>query len=109
MVPPSRRQFLHGLAGALAVTTLMAGSRSLPAQDPMPLLSEDDPTAKALGYVDNIAKVAADEPLLRPGANCANCLHYKADAIAPVAECALFPGKAVPAEAWCKAWVIKPT
>jgi hypothetical protein len=104
----NRRQFLATLAVAAAAGTVAARSGSLSAQDPLPLLSEDDPTAKALGYVDDLSKVPAGEPLLKPGANCANCLHYKAEQTAPVAPCALFPGKSVPANAWCKAWAARP-
>lgn len=104
----NRRQFLATLAAAAAAGTVATRSRPLSAQDPLPLLSEDDPTAKALGYVDDLGKVPAGEPLLKPGANCANCLHYQAEATAPVAPCALFPGKSVPANAWCKAWAARP-
>ncbi len=101
---PTRRQFLTTLAVAVAAGTLVSRTDAVRAQDPLPLLSEDDPTAKALGYVDDVGKVPAGEPLLKPGSNCANCLHYKAESAAPVAPCALFPGKSVPANAWCKAW-----
>lgn len=104
----SRRQFLSTLAVAVAAGTVVAHSGSARAQDALPLLSEDDPTAKALGYVDDVAKVPAGEPLFKPGQNCANCLHYKAEPTAAVAPCALFPGKAVPANAWCKAWAARP-
>lgn len=107
MSSPSRRRFLQSTFGTVAAAVLL-GSRPADADDALPLLSEDNPTAKALGYVDDVDKVPASEPLLKPNAICANCLHYKGAETDPVAPCALFPGTSVPARAWCKAWVIKP-
>lgn len=106
----NRRQFIKSAGtGALALAVVaVARPGQVRGQDALPLLGEDEPTAKALGYVDDVAKVPAGEPLLKPDAICANCLHYKGAETDPVAPCALFPGKAVPARAWCKAWAIKP-
>lgn len=109
MSAPSRRQFLATVACGAAACVVAAVAHRAPAQSgDLPLLSESDPTAKALGYVDDVAKVPAGEPLLKPDARCANCLHYQGRPEAATAPCALFPGKAVPGKAWCKAWAAKP-
>jgi hypothetical protein len=103
----SRRHFLSSAAGTIAALSVL-GAGPAQAETELPPLPEDNPTAKALGYVDDVAKVPAGEPMLKPDAICANCLHYKGTETDPVAPCALFPGWSVPDRAWCKAWVIKP-
>lgn len=69
----------------------------------LPRLDQADPTAKALGYVHDASALGAD---IRVDATrvCSTCRFY------PRAEqawgtCALFPGKVVSAQGWCKAWV----
>ena len=68
-----------------------------------PLVSESDPTAKAVSYVEDVAKAKA----AKPGSRCANCGLYTGAANAPSGACALFPGKQVKAAGWCSAWTKK--
>lgn len=95
----SRRQFMRAtcagaaalpLAGLLRVNTVHGAG--------MPMLSMDDPTAKALGYVE---ETAID------GQRCDNCNFWQGGAD-PTGGCPLFPGKVVTAQGWCKSWVKKP-
>ena len=99
----SRRQFL-GLATACFMTPLLAPAGWTSDTEP---LSEDEPIAKALGYhVDaaNVSKIT--QPSFKPGSTCLNCMQYKT--LTPgTGTCALFPGKSVSADGWCKAWVKK--
>ena len=94
----SRRQFMR-TAGAGAMAVSLAGLVRIPAasaQD-MPKLSLDDPSAKALGYVE---KSTTDGQL------CNNCNFWQGGDAA-WGGCPLFPGKSVAAEGWCKSWVKK--
>jgi hypothetical protein len=71
--------------------------------DDLQPLSADDPTAKALKYVDNASK-ATDA---KPGSKCANCSLYQGAAGSAQGGCLLFPGKAVKATGWCSSWTVK--
>ena len=100
----SRRKFLRfSLAGIFAGTvgkSTFANSRAS--------LNENDPMAKALGYVPDVANpVIKKEAMYKEGSNCANCLQFKNIDDNGVGDCSLFPGKGVPATAWCKAWAAK--
>ena len=116
----SRRRFLAQVALAVpagavlldAVVTNQASAQAAapaaPAKLPkLPKLEESDPSAKALGYVDNISKVDRKSPLaarFAPGQECDNCSQIqgkKGDAHRP---CAIFPGKLVAAKGWCSVW-----
>ena len=66
----SRRRFLKLATGALALATTGLLPRSAHAAE-LPPLGENEPTAKALGYVENAA--ASTNSKHRPGAACANC------------------------------------
>ena len=87
-----RRALLKGLASIPVVA--VAGYQSL-AQAAM--VSADDPTAKALGYVEKSATA---------GQTCANCNLYQGGDKAS-GPCPIFPGKDVAAAGWCKSWVAK--
>jgi hypothetical protein len=99
----SRRSFiaLAGVTGAAVLVgvrpalTLAQGAAS-------PHLAESDPTAKALGYVEDASKVDKTKfPAYKPGAHCATCNFFQgkeADAYAP---CQIFPGKSVNGKGWC--------
>lgn len=88
----SRRAILKGLASipVLAITGYQPAVHAA-------MVSADDPTAKALGYV---AKSAVD------GQTCANCNLYQGGTAAS-GPCPIFPGKDVAAAGWCKSWVAK--
>jgi hypothetical protein len=99
----SRRSFiaLAGVAGA-AVLAGVRPTLSLAQGSAPPHLSESDPTAKALGYVEDASKVDKTKfPAYKAGAHCATCNFFQgkpADAYGP---CQIFPGKAVAGKGWC--------
>jgi DMSO/TMAO reductase YedYZ molybdopterin-dependent catalytic subunit len=107
----SRRSFLRGGlvagAGTVALIAATAGMRRAWAAE---ALSPLDPTAKALGSVEDAAKVdPAKAPTFKPGSNCGACaLYQKAQAANDHAPCAAFSMKVVPAKGWCAAWVKAP-
>jgi High potential iron-sulfur protein len=95
----SRRNFLAlaGVAGAAA----LVGVRPALAAD-VPHLTESDPTAKALGYVEDASKVDKTKfPAYKPGAHCATCNFFQGKAADAYAPCQIFPGKAVASKGWC--------
>lgn len=89
----SRRDVLKGLA-ALPVIAVAGYHASASAA---PMVTADDPTAKALEYTDK-STVA--------GQSCANCNLYQGGTAAS-GPCPVFPGKEVAATGWCKSWVTK--
>ncbi len=105
----TRRCFIRNVAVALpAGTALAAGEAS--AQD-MPQLTEDDPAAKALLYVHDVADVDTSNPMAaryEVGQDCANCIQIQGADGDEWRPCAIFPGKLVNAKGWCSVWVAKP-
>ena len=99
----SRRSFiaLAGVTGAAVLAGVRPGLSLAQGGSP-PHLSESDPTAKALGYVEDASKVDKTKfPAYKAGAHCATCNFFQgkpADAYAP---CQIFPGKAVAGKGWC--------
>lgn len=61
-------------------------------------LSEEDPMAMALGY--KMTSEVAEQ-------KCSNCQLYQGQDGDQVGACAIFPGKLVAADGWCKSWVVK--
>lgn len=102
---PTRRQFLTGILATAAVGLLpMPAAHAADA----PHLTEDDATAKSLGYVASAAKAAKD-PAYKKGSSCAGCALYQAaQEKGGYAPCAAFPGKAVSKSGWCRAFAAKP-
>jgi hypothetical protein len=95
----SRRRFLKLAAGTAAVAVVVSGGLPLVARaDDAPHVSADDPTAKALGYVEDAT--ATKDPKHKAGDTCANCQFYSGGATG-FGPCQLFPGKAVSAKGWC--------
>ena len=74
------------------------------------MLSPTEPAAKALGYIEDAAKVDAKaNPTFKAGQHCANCLQWAdKNRKAPTSKCNLFPGKMVKSAGWCKVWVKAP-
>ena len=94
---PHRRTLLKSLMyGALATSVITTESKA--ANEP--LVSEDDPTAKALHYVSDVKK-SKDA---KPGSKCATCALYTGDRKAAQGTCSIFPGKQVKTGGWCSAW-----
>lgn len=89
----SRRSLLKGIA-AIPVAAVAAGFH---ASAQAAMVSVDDPTAKALGYVE---KSVVD------GKTCANCNLYTGTGGAS-GPCAIFPGKEVAAAGYCNSWIAK--
>jgi hypothetical protein len=92
----NRRNFMK-LSGVTAGLVLIPACNLAVAAE-APLVTSDDPTGKALGYVA-VSAVA--------GSNCANCSQSKGDAGAKTLACNIFPGKQVNATGWCKVWAKK--
>jgi hypothetical protein len=86
-----RRSFIKFAVTGLAAATLM--------------VSEADPTAKVLHYVEDAANSSLRTD---KSADCANCMQYKGTAGAADGPCVIFQGKSVKAKGWCSAWVKKP-
>lgn len=103
----SRRKLLQGaLAGLAAAPAAALIARDALAAEP---LSENDPTAKSLGYVTDARKVDPKaNPNYKAGQVCANCMQFTGKAGAAEGPCNIFPGKTVNAQGWCKVWVQKP-
>ena len=105
----SRRELLMGaLVGIAAGTAASLVTNAAHAGTP-PLLSESDPQAKSLGYVEDTTKVdAKTNPVHKPTQKCSNCIQYQGKATDATGGCNLFPGKHVKGAGWCKVWVVKP-
>lgn len=95
---------LNVALGAVALTSLTSAQ----AQEPttLPAVEADNPTAKALGYVEDATKVdAAKYKLYQAGQICDNCRLVQGKAGDARRPCQLFPGKSVAAKGWCAGWV----
>jgi hypothetical protein len=88
--------------GAALIPLLDASMLNVLAAD-APLVTADDPTAKALKYVDNAAKAVG----AKPGSKCGSCALYQGAAGSAQGPCAIFPGKQVKSAGWCASWAPK--
>ena len=104
----SRRQFLRLMSMGTLVVTLPRFARSEDHGENLPHLFETDPTAAALGYREDAAKVdTAKYPAHKSGQVCSNCKFFGGTEKTPWASCQIFPGKAVSAKGWCSAYNAK--
>ena len=102
----SRRQFLKLSLAAGAVPAALAASGAASAAD-LPHVDPKDPTAAALGYVEDTAKADGTKyPNHKPDQVCAGC-NLAQGTSGDWRPCTIFPGKAVAAKGWCSAWVKK--
>ncbi len=109
----SRRRFLTQAViimpvGAALLNAALTGAAS--AQAPLPKLDVNDPTAKALLYVEDHTKVDRKNPLaarFTPDQNCSNCSQIQGKAGDAHRPCAIFPGKLVASNGWCSVWAKK--
>jgi High potential iron-sulfur protein len=101
-IDESRRRLLKKVVlGTVLIPIAEASLKALAAD--MPLVTADDPTAKALKYVSDVSK----SPDAKQGSNCANCTLYQGAAGSVQGGCVLFPGKAVKAMGWCASWTAR--
>ena len=94
----SRRRFLKVAAGTTAAAVVMGGLPRFARAADLPALGPDDPTAKALDYVEDTTK--STNPKHKAGDDCANCQFYSGGPTGR-GPCQLFPGKSVNAKGWC--------
>jgi hypothetical protein len=100
---PGRRALLQRAALGLSLAPLALVAAPAAAAAPagsLPLISEQDPAAKAVHYVADASRAKA----AASGAECSNCSLYSAAAGAAQGTCTLFPGKLVKAAGWCSSW-----
>ncbi len=102
-IDESRRRLLRDIALGTILVPLAGVTLEAAAPD-MPLVTADDPTAKALKYVSDASKASPDA---KPGSKCANCSLYQGAVGSAQGGCLLFPGKAVKASGWCASWTTK--
>lgn len=98
----SRRRLLKRVALGVALLPLAVAPLRRAAAE-APLVTEDDPTAKQLKYVNDAHKASG----AKPGSTCANCALYQGAAGSAQGGCPLFPGKQVKSTAWCNSWAPK--
>lgn len=115
----SRRSFIKNTAVGLCAAGAALLTRTKPAFASDTPVSEDDPTALALGYKHDKAKVDAGKfPRVKDAssakANCGNCILFQGEGREIAGQtgkwgnCGLFPGKVVAAEGWCNSYAPKP-
>jgi hypothetical protein len=99
------RKFAVSLSAPLALTPQIFGQEA-----PKPeILKEDDPVAKALGYVEDTTK--ADKvkyPQHKDDQNCLGCLLAPAAMEGDYVACTAVGGKLVTKKGWCMAYAKKP-
>ena len=89
-----RRKVIKGALAGLAALPAAGLIREAAAQGEMVKIEESDPPWK--------------NPMLKEGANCANCLQIAGKEGEEWRPCNIFPGKLVHSNGWCKVWVAKP-
>jgi hypothetical protein len=101
----SRRHFLLGFAaGAPALLAIRASAAEEPVK-----LTEDDPTAKALGYKEDTTKVDQTKyPMHKPEQRCDGCALYTGKAGEDSGPCSAVGNKIVTAGGWCMVFAPKP-
>jgi hypothetical protein len=104
IVDVSRRRLIQKLLLGTVLVPIVGAPLTVVAAD-APLVTGDDPTAKALKYVDDVSKATG----AKPGSKCANCQLFQGKADDAQGPCLLFPGKSVKSSGWCSSWTAKPT
>jgi hypothetical protein len=99
----SRRRLLQRVSLGVALAPIAGASLTAAWAADLPMVSADDPTAKALQYVSDASKATG----AKPGSKCGNCKLYQGAADSAQGGCLLFPGKAVKASGWCSSWTAK--
>jgi hypothetical protein len=97
----SRRQFL--LLGAGIGSSVILCNTAF--ADTAARLSEADPAAKAVGYVEDASKVdKAKFPAYAAGQTCASCSLFQGKATDAYGGCTLFGTKQVAGRGWCSSY-----
>jgi hypothetical protein len=106
MKSSSRRIFIAGGLGA--ASALLLGRQTLAADAPPALVPETDPTAQALGYKADAARVdKAKFAKYQPGQHCAICQFYQGKPADAAAACTMFGNRPVAGPGWCSAYMKK--
>lgn len=103
LIDESRRRMLRSVTLGVALIPIAGLPWGTAVAAELPLVSADDPTARALKYVNDADKATG----AKPGSQCANCSNYRGSAGSAQGGCQLFPGKAVKATGWCMSWTAK--
>ena len=103
VIDESRRRLLKKCAIGIAMMPIARFEISTAFAADAALVSVNDPTAKALKYVENASKASA----AKPGSKCSNCMFYQGAAGAAQGPCTVFAGKHVKAAGWCASWTAK--
>jgi High potential iron-sulfur protein len=103
VIDVSRRRLLKAVTLSVAVAPVAWLPVATAVAAASPVVTEDDPTAKALKYVSDASKA----PGAKPGSQCANCSNYQGAAGSAQGGCLLFPGREVQASGWCSSWTAK--
>jgi len=98
LTDPARRGLLRRFALGLSLAPLAAATPGHSAEPSA--LSESDPSAKALGYVED----ASRSKEAAPGSTCSNCSVFSGQSGAAEGACSIFQGKLVKAAGWCRGW-----
>ena len=94
----SRRRFLKAAAGTAAAAAVIGSLPRFARAADLPHVTESDPTAKALGYVEDAS--TTKDAKRKAGDTCTNCQFYSGGPTG-YGPCQLFPGKSVSAKGWC--------
>ncbi len=94
----SRRRFLKVAAGTTVAAVVIGGLPRFARAADLPPVTEADPTAKALGYMEDGS--TSTNAKHKAGDTCSTCQFYSGGA-AGRGPCQLFPGKSVNAKGWC--------
>ena len=99
----SRRRLLKRVSLGVALTPVAGAALKTAWAAELPLVTADDPTAKALQYTPDASKATA----AKPGSHCGDCKLYQGAANSAQGPCLLFPGKSVKTTGWCSSWTAK--
>ena len=92
----------------LALSPIATTGYATAPQRQKPMLTAEDPVARALAFYPNTRDVPSDHPLAashNSNQQCANCLHQRGPAGNGGLRCPTFPGKLVSENGWCRLWV----
>ena len=104
----SRRSLVKSglIAGALLPSLSLLSANAAAAA--LPPLDPNDPTAKALGFVNRCLQVdSKTHPTFKPGQKCGTCAQFQGKPGDATGACTIFAGNSVPQGGWCQVWAQK--